>query len=112
MMLNNFTSHRKALTHTNNAIVRNQAHGSPANILDLYATVDIPEIEGVEPLRIKMASSAGNVTGKRLISSESATWLNEHFESNLADIKIAVDRFLLHGVNHIFYHGTSYSPTH
>ena len=31
------------------AIIRNQAHGSPANILDLYSIVDIPEIEGVEP---------------------------------------------------------------
>ena len=110
MVLDNFTTQWKAWAHANNAIVRNQAHGSPANILDLYATVDIPEIEGVEPLRIKMASSAGNVTGKALISSESATWLNEHFESNLSDIKTAVDRFILHGVNHIFYHGTTYSP--
>jgi len=110
MLLENFTQTWKAWAHSKSKLVRNQAHGSPANILDLYATVDIPEIEGVEPLRIKMASSAGNVTGKRLVSSESATWLNEHFESNLADIKQAVDRFLLNGVNHIFYHGTSYSP--
>lgn len=110
LLLKNFTRQWKTWAHKNDAMVRNQAHGSPANILDLYATVDIPEIEGIEPLRIKMATSAGNVTGKKLISSESATWLNEHFESNLADIKIAVDRFMLHGVNHIFYHGTSYSP--
>ena len=110
MILENFTKQWKAWAHANNAVVRNQAHGSPANILDLYATVDIPEIEGVEPLRIKMASSAGNVTGKSLVSSESATWLNEHFESSLSDIKTAVDRFMLNGVNHIFYHGTTYSP--
>ena len=76
----------------------------------MYATVDIPEIEGIEALRIKMATSAGHVTGKKLVSSESATWLNEHFESNLADIKAAVDLFMLQGVNHIFFHGTSYSP--
>ena len=110
MLLENFTQPWKNWAHNKSAIVRNQAHGSPANILDLYATVDIPEIEGVEPLRIKMASSAGNVTGKKLVSSESATWLNEHFESNLSDIKVALDRFLLNGVNHIFYHGTAYSP--
>ena len=110
MILDNFTSKWKSWAHENSAVVRNQAHGSPANILDLYATVDIPEIEGVEPLRIKMASSAGNVTGKALVSSESATWLNEHFESSLSDIKTAVDRFMLFGVNHIFYHGTTYSP--
>jgi hypothetical protein len=110
MLLDNFTKQWTAWAHNKSILVRNQAHGSPSNILDLYSTVDIPEIEGVEPLRIKMASSAGNVTGKKLVSSESATWLNEHFESNLSDIKNALDRFMLNGVNHIFYHGTTYSP--
>lgn len=110
MVLNNFTQPWGEWAHGKSAINRNQAHGAPSNILDLYAAVDIPEIEGVEPLRIKMASSAGNITGKKLISSESATWLGEHFESNLADIKVALDRFMLNGVNHLFYHGTTYSP--
>lgn len=110
LVLEKFTTAWKDWAHNKSALVRNQAHGSPSNILDLYAVVDIPEIEGVEPLRMKMASSAGNVTGKILVSSESATWLNEHFESNLSDIKIAVDRFLLNGINHVLYHGTTYSP--
>lgn len=92
------------------AMVRNQAHGSPANILDLYASVDIPETEGEDLLRIKFASSAGNVTGKELVSCEAATWLNEHFQSTLAEVKTNVDRYFLVGVNHIFYHGTTYSP--
>lgn len=110
MLLHNFTEPWKQWAHDKAAIIRNQAHGAPSNILDLYGVVDIPEIEGVEPLRIKMASSAGNVTGKKLVSSESATWLGEHFESNLSDIKVALDRFMLNGVNHLFYHGTTYSP--
>lgn len=92
------------------ALVRNQAHGSPANILDLYASVDIPETEGIDLLRIKFASSAGNITGKSLISCEAATWLNEHFRATLAEAKTNVDRFFLGGVNHIVYHGTTYSP--
>jgi len=110
LVLDEFTSKWTTWASKKNAITRNQAHGSPANILDLYAAVDIPEIEGTDPLRIRMASSAGNVTGKPLVSSESATWLDEHFESDLGEIKSAVDLFLLNGVNHIFYHGTSYSP--
>jgi hypothetical protein len=110
LVLEKFTTVWKNWAHDKSALVRNQAHGSPSNILDLYAAVDIPEIEGVEPLRMKMASSAGNVVGKKLISSESATWLNEHFESNLSDIKSALDRFMLNGINHILYHGTAYSP--
>lgn len=90
--------------------IRNQAHGSPANVLDLYAASDIPEIEGTEIVNLKSAPSAGHVTGKNLISSESATWLNEHFESNLGDVKTAIDKLWLAGVNHVFYHGTAYSP--
>jgi hypothetical protein len=110
LLLNNFTQPWKQWASGHQKIVRNQAHGSPANILDLYGAVDIPEIEGEDALRIKMATSAGNVMGKRLVSAEAATWLDEHFESGLGDVKQAVDRFLLHGVNHVFYHGTCYSP--
>lgn len=110
LLLSNFTQPWTSWANKHQAITRNQAHGSPANILDLYSTVGIPEIEGTDPLRIRMATSAANVSGKRLVSSESATWLDEHFESSLGDIKSAVDLFLVNGVNHIFYHGTCYSP--
>jgi len=110
LLLDNFTKPWKSWARGYGAMVRNQAHGSPANILDLYATVDIPEIEGNEPLRFRMATSSGNVSGKKLISAEAATWLNEHFTSNLADIKGALDLFMLNGVNHLVYHGTCYSP--
>ena len=106
----NFTLSWQRWAKQNDAIIRNQAHGSPANILDLYAASDIPETEGTDIQGIKLASSAANVTGKKLTSSESATWLNEHFLSSLADVKANVDNFFLGGVNHIFYHGTTYSP--
>jgi hypothetical protein len=105
-----FTIQWKAWAKQNDAIIRNQAHGSPANILDLYAASDIPETEGTDIQGIKLASSAANVTGKKLTSSESATWLKEHFLSSLADVKANVDNFFLGGVNHIFFHGTTYSP--
>jgi hypothetical protein len=110
LLRENFTSSWKWWAKQNDAIIRNQAHGSPANILDLYAVSDIPETEGTDIQAIKMASSAANVTGKNLTSSESATWLNEHFLSSLADVKANVDNFFLGGVNHVFYHGTTYSP--
>jgi hypothetical protein len=91
-------------------IVRNQSHGAPANILDLYAASDIPETEGQEILRMKFATSAAHVTGKPLASAEAATWLNEHTLATLGDVKQAADKFFLGGVNHIFYHGTPFSP--
>ncbi|MCC9135581.1 glycosyl hydrolase [Pontibacter silvestris] len=110
LILENYTKEWHEWAEKHDALIRNQAHGSPANILDLYAATDIPEIEGTDIQRIKFASSAANVTGKKLISSESATWENEHFLSRLSDVKKAMDLFLLGGVNHTFYHGTNYSP--
>ena len=83
---------------------------SPANLLDLYAASDIPETEGAEIQRFKWATSAAHVAGRPLVSAEAATWLGEHFRSTLADVRAAVDRFFVAGVNHIVYHGTAYSP--
>lgn len=100
--------------HDHNIIVRNEAHGSPGNILDLYALADIPETEMFRDDRniliSKFASSASHVMGKKYTSSETGTWLKEHFTGTLADMKTLIDDLFLSGVNHIFYHGTCYSP--
>jgi hypothetical protein len=110
LILDDFTKRWKNWAASKNKIVRNQSHGSPANTLDLYSVVDIPETEGNDILRFKFATSAADVMGKKLVSSESATWLNEHFLSSLGDVKKAIDLYFLGGVNHIFYHGSAYSP--
>jgi hypothetical protein len=110
LLLEEFTVPWQKWAEKKDAIIRNQSHGSPANILDLYASSGIPETEGTDIQGIKLASSAAHVTGKKLVSSESATWLNEHFLSSLADVKANVDNYFLGGVNHVFYHGTTYSP--
>lgn len=110
----------------------NQAHGSPANLLDLYAAADIPETEsfgstafGIRGLRrdsadirssdpdpdmMKFASSAGHATGQNLVSCETFTWLTEHFKTSWARCKPEAEQVWLAGINHIFYHGTTYSP--
>ena len=110
LILEKFTTSWTEWAHKQGKTTRNQAHGSPGNILDLYAATDIPETEGNEITRLKFASSAANVTGKKYASCEAATWLGEHFTSTLADVKKAVDLFFLAGINHIFYHGTCFSP--
>jgi hypothetical protein len=110
LLLDRFTLPWHDWAKAKGKIVRNQSHGSPANILDLYAAVDIPETEGTEILRFKFAASAANVTGKPLVSAEACTWLNEHFKSALRDVKASVDKYFLGGVNHIVYHGSAYSP--
>jgi hypothetical protein len=110
LLLQKYTRPWHQWSREHNLLMRNQAHGSPANILDLYSVSDIPETEGEDLVRMKMASSAAHVTGKRLVSAEAATWLNDHFMSDLGMVKDACNRFFLGGVNHIFYHGTAYSP--
>jgi hypothetical protein len=110
LLLEKFTQPWHQWAKTKGKLIRNQSHGSPANILDLYATIDIPETEGTNLTRFKFATSSAHVMGKPLASSESATWLNDHFLSSLGDVKLILDKYFIGGVNHIFYHGTNYSP--
>lgn len=103
-------------SHQYGGLTRNQAHGSPGNLIDLYAASDIPETEifrsiGMRQIpMLKFSSSAAHLSGRPLVSSESFTWLTEHFQANLAQVKRATDFLFLAGVNHIFYHGIPYSP--
>lgn len=103
--------------HQHGQMTREQAHGAPANLPDLYAAADISETElqfgDVNERQIpmlKFASSAAHVTNKPLSSSESFTWLGEHFQVSLADVKPAADLFFLSGANQIVLHGIPYSP--
>jgi alpha-L-rhamnosidase len=120
-------------SHEKGWITRNEAHGAPANLLDLYAASDIPETEtfgsrqfkipGIRyvrgnnstsmppnPLILKFSSSAAHVTGKPLIASETGTWLRDHFKASLSQVKPEIDELFFCGINHIFYHGNAYSP--
>ena len=132
LLLENFTEQWTAWAHSHGAITRNQAHGSPANLIDCYAAVDIPEIEGfglsdfgIKGLRrdpgmtrkndsdlsmLKYASSAAHVTGKPFTSSETFTWLTEHFRTSLSQMKPDLDLMFCSGVNHMFFHGACYTP--
>ncbi len=119
MLLENFVGQLTTWSHDRGSLMREQAHGSPGNLLDLYARSDIPETEifgplggpDGDPLVNKFASSAAHVAGKRLASAESFTWLGEHFSGTLSQIKQAADRMFLAGINHLIYHGTAYSPS-
>jgi len=132
MILENFTGTWTDWAHSHGALTRNQAHGSPANLLDLYSEVDIPEVETFNATRFpfleeyldnsgalftesnllfkKFASSAAHLKGGRLVSCETFTWLNEHFKTPLYQCKPEIDNVFVQGINHIFFHGTAYSP--
>ncbi len=132
LMLQNFTQNFTKWAHSKRSFNTNQAHGSPGNLLDLYAAVDIPECETFgssafavkglrrdsadirnvdpDPIMLKFASSAAHVTHKPLTSCETFTWLSEHFKTSWSQCKPEVEQVFLSGVNHVFYHGTTYSP--
>jgi hypothetical protein len=131
MLEEKFTRQWTDWAHRHGAITRNQAHGSPANLIDLYATVDIPECEifGIsdfnipglrkdslikkndgDPVILKFASSAAHIAGKKFTSAETFTWLTEHFRTSLSQCKPEIDQMFTSGVNHVFFHGTPYSP--
>lgn len=110
LLLEEFTTPWRRWAEGRGATTRNQAHGSPANLLDLYAASGIPETEGSDILGFKFASSAAHVTGKPLASCEAATWMAEHFTGTLGEARRWVDRYFLGGINHICYHGTTLSP--
>ncbi|GAB3650672.1 glycosyl hydrolase [Echinicola sediminis] len=132
LLLEHFTQRWTDWAHDKGKLTKNQAHGSPGNLIDLYAAVDIPECETFgssyfpipglrrdsadirnvdpDPIMLKFASSAGHLAGKDLISCETFTWLGEHFKSSFSQMKPEVDQAFLAGINHIFYHGVTYSP--
>ena len=131
LLYENFTKTWTDWAHKLGSKTRNQAHGSPANLIDLYAAVDIPECEGfglsnfgIKGLRkdsltrkndsdlsmLKYASSGAHISGKPLVSSETFTWLTEHWRTSLAQCKPELDLFFLSGINHVVFHGTPYSP--
>ena len=128
----NFLQPFSDFAHQQGALSKNQAHGSPGNLIDLYASTDIAECETFgssffpipglrrdssdirnvdpDPMMFKFASSATHVSGKKYTSSETFTWLTEHFKTSLSQMKPEVEQLFLAGVNHVFYHGTTYSP--
>ncbi|WP_236977351.1 glycosyl hydrolase [Membranihabitans maritimus] len=132
LLLENFTQNWTNWVHDRGKVTKNQAHGSPGNLLDIYGTVDIPECETFgstyfpipglrrdsadirnvdpDPIMLKFASSAAHVTGKNLTSCETFTWLGEHFKSSFSQMKPELEQTFLAGVNHMFYHGITYSP--
>ncbi|HEX3010099.1 MAG TPA: glycosyl hydrolase, partial [Bacteroidales bacterium] len=131
LLRENFTLPWTKWAHELGSKTRNQAHGSPGNLIDIYASVDIPECEGfglsdfnIRGLRkdsltrhndsdlsmLKYASSAAHISGKRYTSSETFTWLTEHFRTSFSQCKPDLDLMFVSGVNHVYFHGTTYSP--
>lgn len=132
LLLNKFDKPWTSWANKKGLKSRLQAHGSPGNLIDLYASADIPECEtfgsmpydingfrrekediregDADPVMLKFSSSAAHISGKPLTSSETFTWLRDHFKTALSQTKPELEDLFINGVNHIFLHGTTYSP--
>ena len=96
---------------------RVQCLASPTDVLTTYSLVDIPETESMlnNPNYSRIVSSAGALSKKRLISSETFTCMygfaNTYIrQEQTADLKMVADAMFAEGVNQHFYHGMPYNP--
>ena len=133
LMLENFANTFTNWSHSKKALSLDHAHGSPGTLLDLYGAFDIAEAETFgssffavrglrrdsndvrnvdpDPMMLKFASSASHLLGHPLTSCETFTWLTEHFKTSWSQCKPEAEQAFLAGINHIFYHGITYSPS-
>jgi hypothetical protein len=93
---------------------RSQTYGEPAVSLSSSRLVALPEGEGPQHRAFsftRLATSAGHLYGRPVISAETWTWLNSPaFSATPLDMKAEADRMLLQGVNLFVGHGWPYTP--
>lgn len=93
---------------------RSQTYGEPAVSLSSNRLVALPEGEGPQFREFsftRLATSAGHLYGRPVISAETWTWLHSPaFAATPLDMKVEADRMLLQGVNQFIGHGWPYTP--
>jgi hypothetical protein len=93
---------------------RSQTYGEPDVSLSSNRLVALPEGEGPQFRQFsftRLATSAGHLYGRPVISAETWTWLHSPaFSATPLDMKAEADRMLLEGVNQFVGHGWPYTP--
>lgn len=93
---------------------RSQTYGEPAVSLSSNRLVALPEGEGPQFREFsftRLATSAGHLFNRPVISAETWTWLHSPaFAATPLDMKVEADRMLLQGVNLFVGHGWPYTP--
>jgi len=93
---------------------RSQTYGEPAVSMSSSRLVALPEGEGPQFRSFsftRLATSAGHLYDRPVISAETWTWLHSPaFSATPLDMKAEADRMLLQGVNQFIGHGWPYTP--
>lgn len=112
LMIDNFYKPFDEWAARNHMLSRVQAHGAPADVLKIYGLANIPETEDLYDNGrydfLKMASSAGDVYGRKIVSSESFVWMGKAYQTTPEKIKRYTDELITAGINEIVYHGFPY----
>jgi len=116
LLMENFFQPFADWASKNKLLSRVQAHGAPVDLLRAYGTVSIPETEHLYDNGrydfLKMAASAANVYGRKIVSSESFSWQADGAGGEQATtpelIKRSADELFTAGVNEIVFHGFPY----
>ena len=110
-----------ATAHKNNAFTRVQCGGAPADLLNAFAAVDVPESEAIlfEPKFSRIPASAAALASKPEVSAEAFTciygwegWPGPgpfNKREQTSDLKILADALFANGVNQIFWHGMPFN---
>ncbi|AQA19426.1 hypothetical protein BST95_15470 [Halioglobus japonicus] len=103
----------KAWSEQRGVQLRVQAHGGYGDYLDSYKIADVPESEALFASGsydfLKLAASAGNVAGRRFISSESFISLTLDFDALTPDdYYFLAGHAFSAGINRTVYHGYAY----
>ncbi|MBT4408972.1 MAG: hypothetical protein HOC82_03945, partial [Bacteroidetes bacterium] len=127
LMLDNFTNTFSQWASGHGSQIIGETINEPANELDLNALYNIPQADmgGARSwfiskgdyvsdnafMRAKIPASVVHILGKPLVGSESLTCLGPLFDTPYDLMKEKLDYDIISGVNHIAFHGMSYSPS-
>ena len=120
LILDNFFRPLAEWSEKHGMPARVQAHGAMGDVMAAYGLAHIPEGEhygagdrySVDVAHRRLASSAGHIYQKPIISAETYTWLRRPlFMVTLEMMKAATDAQFLDGINQIVNHGYPYSPS-
>lgn len=91
---------------------RTQAHGAPADWLQVYGLADMPETEdlmgGAASHFLRVARSAAHIYGRPLASGECFVWLHEGLAITPQRLRERADHFFAAGIQQLVAHGASY----
>jgi len=95
---------------------RVQGYGMDMDIIRASGQSHIPETEqlyaGGSEMFLKIASSAGNLYNRPIVSAESMVWSGRDYMTTPLKIKASADKLFASGINQIIYHGFTYRKDH